>query len=332
MAKDYKQYNYNATYCGSSFASQGCGPTSVADLLEISPLTVANWMTANGKATTNGHGTYWDGINSALSAYGAGGKMLGSSMDGKYSSPVFDEWKKTIKGGYMGVLLMHNVTSSFWTTSGHYIAVVAYDEKTDKYLVYDPASVSRTGWHSWSDFEGNICCLYTSTLKWGSGISDATYTFTVNQLKAGSTGKQVTFLQRILCSRGMYSYKKIDTSFGPATEKAVREYQKWVSENGGKLVVDGVCGPATWRSLLGMNGTDKGSSVTFTVYQVQLGDKNIYTYLVQEILISYNIYHGALDMSYGPGTYAAVKDFQKKKKLVVDGVAGPSTFKKLIGF
>ena len=334
MAKDYKQYSYDAIYCGSSFASQGCGPTSVADLLEISPLTVADWMTANGYATTDGHGTYWGGINAALAAYGAGGKMVGSSMDGQTSSSVFDSWKQTIKSGYMGVLLMHNVTSNYWTNSGHYIAVVSYDANTDKYLVYDPASTTRTGWHGWGDFAGNICCLYTSTLKWGSGGgggSDDTYTFTVNQVKVGSSGNEVKLLQKILCSRGFYSRKSIDGSFGPKTETAVKKYQKAVNKGGGKLAVDGVCGPSTWQSLFGIHGSVNGSKVSITVRQVKPGQKSIYVMLAQEILMADNYYHGSLDMSFGPGTTAAVKDFQKKKKLTVDGICGPSTFKKLLG-
>ena len=332
MAQDYKQYNYNASYCGGSFASQGCGPTSVADLLEISPLTVADWMTRNGYATTDGHGTYWGGINAALAAYNAGGRMIAQSMDGQYDCAAFNEWKSIIQGGYMGCLLMHNVVSNYWTNSGHYIAVVAYDAKTDKYLVYDPASTTRTDWHPFSDFAGNICCLYTSTLKWGSVVPDATYTFTLKQLQVGSSGKQVTFLQRILVSRGMYNRKKIDGSYGNLTMEAVKKYQKWINNHGGQLAEDGVCGPATWTSLMGMGGTQKGSSITFTVHQVKAGDKNIYVYLAQEILVSYNLYGGALDMSFGLGTLAAVKDFQKKKKLTVDGVVGPATFKKMIGF
>lgn len=326
MATDYKQYNYSATYCGGSFASQGCGPTSVADLLDISPLTVADWMTKNGYATTDGHGTYWGGINAALTAFGAGGKMLGSSMDGTYNSPIFDSWKETIRSGYMGVLLMHNVVSNYWTNSGHYIAVVSYDAKTDKYLVYDPASTVRTDWHSFSDFAGNICCLYTSTKKWGDGgvTPSASYSFKVKQIKIGDSGKEVTLLQKLLCSRGMYAQKSIDGSFGSKTDAAVKKYQKWISEHGGKLAVDGICGPATWTSILGLEGTTK------VVNQVKLGDKSIDVYIAQEILSADGYYTGVCDKSFGPATLAAVKAFQKKKKLSVDGVCGPSTFKKLI--
>ena len=325
MAKDYKQYDYNATYCGGSFASQGCGPTSVADILEISPLTVAQWMTNNGYATTDGHGTYWGGINAALSAFGAGGRMLGQSMDGTYNSSVFDEWKSIIQSGCMGVLLMHNVVSNYWTNSGHYIAVVSYDAKSDKYLVYDPASTVRTGWHSFGDFAGNICCLYTSTKKWGEGGGDdTTYSFKVKQIKPGDSGKEVKLLQKLLCSRGMYARKSIDGSYGTKTEKAVKKYQKWISEHGGKLAQDGVCGPATWTSILGIAGDTK------VLQQIKLGDKSIDVYVAQEILSADGYYTGVCDKSYGPATLAAVKAFQKKKKIAQDGVVGPTTWKKLL--
>lgn len=330
MAKDYKQYNYNATYCGGSFASQGCGPTSVADLLEKSPLEIADWMTRNGAATTDGHGTYWDGINRALTAYGADGKMLGSSMDGVINSDIFDRWRNHIQSGYEGVLLMHNVTSSYWTSSGHYIAIVGFKASSEEYLVYDPASVIRTGYHSWSDFVGNICCLYTSNLKWGSA-SDDTYTFTLVQIKGGDSGNAVLLLQKILYSRGMYSLKSgLDGAFGPKTTSAVKKYQKYINEHGGKLAVDGVCGPSTWSSLLGMNGSVSGANSTFTVKQVESGDNNVYVLLAQELLMAEGLYASTLDKNFGPATYRAVRDAQKKFGITVDGVCGPTTFKKLL--
>jgi len=326
MSCDYKQYNYNATYCGGSFASQGCGPTSVADLLEISPLTVADWMTANGYATTDGHGTYWGGINAALAAYGKDGKMLGSSMDGTYDCSIFEQWKNVIKSGCEGVLLMHNVVSPMWTTSGHYIAVVGYDANTDQYLVYDPASTVRTGWHPFSDFAGNICCLYTSSCRWGEPEPDDTHSFKVSKIKGGSQGKKVKLLQRLLCSRGMYPQKKIDGSYGDLTIKAVIKYQQYIKDHGGKLKVTGECDSATWTNILGIAGNPK------VVHQVQAGDKNIYVYLAQELLSADGYYQGVCDQSYGRATEASVRAFQKKKKIAVDGVCGPTTFKKLIGF
>ena len=328
--RDYKQYDYSGyTYCGGSFASQGCGPTSVADIVEISPITVAQWMTNNGYATTDGHGTYWGGINAALTAFNAGGKMIAESMDGYTTAPAFDTWKGAIQSGCMGVLLMHNVTNSYWTTSGHYIAVVQYDAKTDRYYVCDPASVARTGWHPWSDFVGNICCLYTSTKRWGDGPSDTTYTFTLPQVQEGDKNKYVLLAQKMLKSRGLYT-GKLDKSFGPKMKKAVLDYQKIINKQGGKLAEDGVIGPATWQSLFGLNGKVDGAKVTLTVDQVKAGSKNVYVYDAQQILKGTGYYLGELDMSYGPATVAAVKAFQKDQGITRDGVCGPTTFKKLI--
>lgn len=65
-------------------------------------------------------------------------------------------------------------------------------------------------------------------------------------LKRGAKGAQVKTLQRLLnangCSVGFWG---IDGSFGAATEKAVKAYQK---KKG--LVVDGFVGFATWSALL----------------------------------------------------------------------------------
>ena len=65
-------------------------------------------------------------------------------------------------------------------------------------------------------------------------------------LSKGAKGQQVKAVQILLNGHGC-GCGSADGSFGPATDKAVRAYQK-----ASGLTVDGSCGPATWRSLLGM--------------------------------------------------------------------------------
>ena len=164
--KDYKQYNYpNVIYAGEAFPASACGPCSVADLVEKEPTEIATWMTAHGYAE-NGHGTIWGGINDCLKAYGGGGKLIATGLLGKTSASQFSAWKNSVKDGNKAILLMGAGVNSYWTRSGHYIAVQQYDPNTDKYYVTDPASAARTGWHSFSEFAGNIKNLYTSTIRW----------------------------------------------------------------------------------------------------------------------------------------------------------------------
>lgn len=65
-------------------------------------------------------------------------------------------------------------------------------------------------------------------------------------LRRGSTGEVVKTLQRLLLALGysMDGYKD-DGSYGGATERAVKQFQK---DKG--LAVDGVCGKATWNKIL----------------------------------------------------------------------------------
>lgn len=167
MATDYKQYDYpDFPYAAETIAIAGCGPCACADILDVDPTQTAQWLEGNGYAYPY-QGTVYEGIAACLTAFGADGKMLARDMDGQTSAAVFRQWREIIQNGQMGILLMHNVVSNYWTNGGHYIAIVAWDE--GKFLVYDPASPVRTGWHPWSDFSGNISALYTSSKRWDGG-------------------------------------------------------------------------------------------------------------------------------------------------------------------
>jgi hypothetical protein len=65
----------------------------------------------------------------------------------------------------------------------------------------------------------------------------------VASLKPGDTGTQVKVLQRALASLG-FSTGKIDGQYGPATEAALKRFQR-----SARLTADGIVGPATLRAL-----------------------------------------------------------------------------------
>ena len=72
-------------------------------------------------------------------------------------------------------------------------------------------------------------------------------------IRRGNKGENVVILQTLLSDRGynLGSYG-IDGDFGPATENAVRTFQK---DHG--LTVDGIAGPKTWAALIGDAKEDK---------------------------------------------------------------------------
>ena len=106
----------------------------------------------------------------------------------------------------------------------------------------------------------------------------------------------------------------VDNMYGNETKKAlVKALQTELNKQYNKgLAVDGIFGEKTKNGCV----------------NVKKGAKGNITYILQAILYcrGYNI---AVDGIFGSNTENAVKDFQKKNGLTVDGIAGKNTFAKL---
>ena len=124
----------------------------------------------------------------------------------------------------------------------------------------------------------------------GSGAAEVR----VELLRVGSRGPAVVRLQQRL---GVTA----DGIFGPHTRAAVRSFQK---RHG--LLVDGIVGPQTRAALGGSASTPKIIRAWWVVpVQRALGVP--------------------ADGLYGPVSRAAVRAFQKRRGLIVDGIVGPQT-------
>lgn len=133
----------------------------------------------------------------------------------------------------------------------------------------------------------------------------------------GTTGTSaIKSVQRWLNSE--YGTKcDIDGIYGSQTKSAlVGSLQCYLNKKyGAKLVVDGIWGPATKSAIRVLR---QGCA------------KSDYVYILQGALICHGYDTGGFDGEFGSKTLAAVKSFQKLKKLVVDGEAGKETFAKLL--
>ena len=158
-------------------------------------------------------------------------------------------------------------------------------------------------------------------------------------LERGSTGDRVGYLQAGL-KRVFPSYAgrlAVDKSFGPATEKAVMEFQR---RSG--LVVDGKVGPGTRRELE-KHGIDTFKPPTKTSASTSSKPKvpaypghphsrvradDSHVKMIQQRLKDRG-WNVKVDGQFGYGLDRVVRQFQKEKGLKNDGIVGPATWKAL---
>jgi peptidoglycan hydrolase-like protein with peptidoglycan-binding domain len=124
-------------------------------------------------------------------------------------------------------------------------------------------------------------------------------------VQKGDTGGRVRAVQYLLDARG--AKLTVDGIFGPATENAVKTFQRKL-----KMPPVGWVGTKTWPKLIII--VKKGSTGdAVSAIQWQLRNEYGFTKL-------------AVDGKFGPATEAAVKSFQKKYKLTQDGIVGNNTW------
>ena len=153
--------------------------------------------------------------------------------------------------------------------------------------------------------------------KGGSTVS----TSSGSGLKLGSTGTKVRDLQQDLTTLGYY-WADITGSFGSKTEAAVKNFQEKNS-----LTADGVAGTKTLNAIASAVGRAGGSSSSKydSSTTLRLNSQSAAVSQLQRDLKQLGYYYADITGKFGEKTEAAVKEFQKDKKITADGVAGYTT-------
>lgn len=128
-------------------------------------------------------------------------------------------------------------------------------------------------------------------------------------LRVGDHGTLVRRVQRLL-------HLPDDGIFGPHTRKAVKAFQR-----SHHLLVDGQVGPQTWRALLRHHASHARRAQEDAI--LRLGDRGPAVAHVRRRL------HLPAGDLYDRTTYRAVRRFQRRHDLVVDGEVGPQTLRAL---
>ena len=161
------------------------------------------------------------------------------------------------------------------------------------------------------------------------GLPDA---YTASCLKEGDRSLTVLTLQQKL-NTAIGAKLSLDGDYGPATTRAVRQYQVSVG-----LIADGVAGAKT-LALLDNSGTQNiliqpdndcsDVNLSPSIKGLKEGDRSLAVLTMQQklnALINAKLY---ADGHYGPATTRAVHKYQTGVGLVADGVAGVKTLASL---
>lgn len=144
-------------------------------------------------------------------------------------------------------------------------------------------------------------------------------------LRRGDRGPAVAELREALASLQLMpvinGVDRTTVEFDAATDGAIRNFQQ---RRG--LIVDGIVGPVTVRSLTDARWTLGDRPLTYTLAAPMTGD-DVMALQTRLAEMGYNT--GRPDGIFGPFTDACVRDFQRHRGLQEDGVFGSQTYREL---
>ena len=170
---------------------------------------------------------------------------------------------------------------------------------------------------TYGKYTGYVYKTYVSVTKTASSSSSSS---SATRLEKGSTGSAVKDLQTKLKKLGYYD-AYVDGDYGDTTVAAVKAFQKKYN-----LTADGIAGKETLKKL---DSAYENVNSAKDDDSLRMGDSGSAVKDLQTKLKKLGYYDGTVDSTFGSGTYAAVRAFQKKYNLTADGVAGSETLKKL---
>ena len=170
---------------------------------------------------------------------------------------------------------------------------------------------------TYGKYTGYVYKTYVSVTKTASSSSSSS---SATRLEKGSTGSAVKDLQTKLKKLGYYD-AYVDGDYGDTTVAAVKAFQKKYN-----LTADGIAGKETLKKL---DSVYENANSAKDDDSLRMGDSGSAVKDLQTKLKKLGYYDGTVDSTFGSGTYAAVRAFQKKYNLTADGVAGSETLKKL---
>lgn len=147
----------------------------------------------------------------------------------------------------------------------------------------------------------------------------------------GEESDEVRKMQNALKQKGYYK-GAIDGKFGPSTKKAIISYQNAIG-----IHADGRPGNKTLTALYhgkkAINDTRNSALLVqakaSNTHSLAYGHTGSRVRALQQALKKAGCYSGTIDGVYGDLTYAAVKKYQSKNGLRVDGIAGSATIASL---
>jgi N-acetylmuramoyl-L-alanine amidase len=147
-------------------------------------------------------------------------------------------------------------------------------------------------------------------------------------IKRGTTGPAAAEVKSTLVTLGLIADTTAsapepadDVLFDAVCELALREFQQARG-----LVVDGVVGPETWRSLVAARWRLGDRVLHRSVSEPMLGDD---VRMLQERLLEMGYDVGRADGIFGERTESALRAFQREVGLAADGTVGPLTMRAL---